>query len=165
MTSCILADAGLSNVAITAVNGTNLTNMLVDNTNSITLPASSDHNLAFYAWGGGPGPIPLLSTSFLVNNVIKANLGSGTVYNAGILDKNGNQLNNWHIVQDTATLSAGTVTVTLTGASAFTSATSYTCIVEDETSIAATKCLQNSGSSITITGTGTDVVRFILIGN
>lgn len=85
---------------------------------------------------------------------------------AGVYNANGTvQTATPHIVQDTATLAAGTVTVTLTGSAVFTSATSYTCTADDDTSIAATKVLQNSGSSITIQGTGTDVVRFICVGN
>lgn len=82
-----------------------------------------------------------------------------------VFNGTGNSQLNWHIVQDTATLAAGTVTVTFTGSSVFTNATSYTCVADDDTAIGATRVLQNSGSSITITGTGTDVVRFICVGN
>lgn len=70
-----------------------------------------------------------------------------------------------HMVQDTATLAAGTVTVTFTGVAVFTNATSYTCVADDDTAIGATRVLQNSGSSVTITGTGTDVIRYICVGN
>lgn len=84
-----------------------------------------------------------------------------------VLSSNGTQTTGAvHIVQDTATLAAGTVTVTLTGSAVFTSATSYTCVAKDTTTPAnAASCAQTSGTSITITGTGTDVVRYILIGN
>lgn len=103
----------------------------------------------------GTPPLVIASTTPVANLTAVP-----TTYSA-----NGTQQTSAHIVQDTATLAAGTVTVTLTGSAIFTNATSYTCIAEDETAIAATKCLQNSGSSITITGTGTDMVRFILVGN
>lgn len=69
-----------------------------------------------------------------------------------------------HIVQDTCTLGTD-CSITLTGAAVFTNATSYTCVAQDETAAAATKCVQSSGSALVITGTGTDVIRYILIGN
>lgn len=70
-----------------------------------------------------------------------------------------------HIVQDTATLAAGTATVTFTGPAAFASATSYTCTANDQTAAAAVKVTQTSGTSVTFTGTSTDVIRFNCIGN
>ncbi len=95
------------------------------------------------------------------NNGGAVTVGTTLVYSAAGTEQVGTP----HIVQDTATLAAGTVTVTLSGSAAFTNATSYTCIADDDTAIAATKVIQNSGSSVTINGTGTDVVRFICVGN
>lgn len=69
-----------------------------------------------------------------------------------------------HIVQDTCTLGTN-CSITLTGSAVFTSSSSYTCLTQDETAIAATKCVQTSGSALVITGTGTDVIKFALIGN
>lgn len=91
------------------------------------------------------------------NNTITPQLSA---YNAA-----GTRTNDVHIVQDTATLVAGTVTVTLSGAAVFTNATSYTCVAEDDSAIATTRVQQTSGTSITFTGTGTDVVRFICVGS
>jgi len=83
------------------------------------------------------------------------------VYNAA-----GTIQNAVHIVQDTVTLSGGgTATATLTGAAAFSSAFNYTCIAIDETGTNPVKVTQTSGSSITFTGTPTDVIRYICIGN
>lgn len=80
-------------------------------------------------------------------------------------DHSGTQQTNAHIVQDTVTLSSGTATVTLTGSAVFTSASSYTCVAEDDSALNVVKVTQTSGSSITFTGTGTDVIRYIAIGN
>lgn len=82
------------------------------------------------------------------------------VYNAAGTIQSAN-----HVVQDTVTLAAGTATVTLAGAAVFTNATSYTCVAEDDTAVAAVKVTQTSGSSITFTGTATDVIRYICVGN
>lgn len=70
-----------------------------------------------------------------------------------------------HSVQGTATLAAGTVTVTLTNAAVFTSSTSYVCNASDVTGSAAVQVVQNSGSSITFNGTNTHVIQFRCAGN
>jgi len=88
------------------------------------------------------------------------NTVAAPVYNAA-----GTLQNSAHIVQDTVTLSGGTATVTLSGSAAFSSATSYTCTANDQTATNPVKVTQNSGSSITFTGTGTDVIRYIAVGN
>jgi hypothetical protein len=69
-----------------------------------------------------------------------------------------------HIIQDTCTLGTS-CSITLTGSAVFSSSTSYTCVAQDDTGIFATKCAQSSGSALVITGNGTDVIRYILIGN
>jgi hypothetical protein len=69
-----------------------------------------------------------------------------------------------HIVQDSCTLGTDCA-VTLTGASVYTSSTSYTCVCEDDTAIAACKVAQSSGSAFTVTGTGTDAIRYVCVGN
>src|SRR5947207_1261792 len=89
---------------------------------------------------------------------------NGNTVQAPIYNSSGTIQNIAHIVQDTVTLSGGTATVTLTGSAAFSSASSYTCVAIDETGTNAIKVTQTSGSSITFTGTGTDVIRYICIG-
>jgi hypothetical protein len=70
-----------------------------------------------------------------------------------------------HIVADTTTLSSGgTITVTLTGSAAYTSATSYFVICTDDTANHSVLVTQTSGTAFTITGTGNNVVHFICIG-
>ncbi len=88
----------------------------------------------------------------------------GNTVQAPIYNSTGTIQNIAHIVQDTVTLSGGTATVTLTGSAVFSSASSYTCVAIDETGTNAVKVTQTSGSSITFTGTGTDVIRYICIG-
>jgi hypothetical protein len=77
----------------------------------------------------------------------------------------GKKTTNVHVVQDSATMESGVVTVTLTGSAAFSSVTSYTCVANDQTADRAIKVTQTSGSSITFTGTGRAVVRFICVGS
>lgn len=71
---------------------------------------------------------------------------------------------NFHCISGQATLSAGTSTITGI-APAFTSSSSYTVVTNDNTTIAnPNKGVPASGSSITFTGTGTDVLNFVACG-
>jgi hypothetical protein len=69
-----------------------------------------------------------------------------------------------HIVEDTCTLGTNCA-VTLTGSAAFTSSSSYRCTASDATAASAVRVNQASGTSVTFTGTGTDVISFHCIGN
>lgn len=73
---------------------------------------------------------------------------------------------NPHVVADKATIGAGgTVVVMLSGASAFTSATSYICVSVDITAKnRSPQITQTSGTSITFTGNAGDVIQFICVG-
>lgn len=79
-------------------------------------------------------------------------------------DHSGNQLTAYHLVEDSCVLGTSCA-VTLTGSAVYTSSTSYTCNCQDETAIASCKVAQASGSAFTITGTGTDTVRYHCGGN
>mgnify|MGYP001599708365 FL=1 len=81
-----------------------------------------------------------------------------------IYNKVGTQQTAAHLVQDTCTLGTDCA-VTLSGSAVFTSATSYTCVCEDDSAIAACRVSQTSGTAFTVTGTGTDVIRYICAGN
>lgn len=70
-----------------------------------------------------------------------------------------------HIVEDQVTLASGSATVTLAGAAAFSSASSYKCGASDQSSAAAVQITYTSGSQFAVTGTGTDVVSFVCVGN
>jgi hypothetical protein len=69
-----------------------------------------------------------------------------------------------HIVEDTCTLGTNCA-VTLTGSAAFTTSSSYRCTATDATAASAVRVNQASGSSVTFTGTGTDVINFVCVGN
>ena len=67
------------------------------------------------------------------------------------------------IVIGQATLAAGTATVS--SIPAFTSSSSFYCVGTDTTAANAVKIVNASSSSITITGTGTDVINYNCTGN
>lgn len=69
-----------------------------------------------------------------------------------------------HMVIDTCTLGTNCA-VTLSGSAVFTSSSSYQCGATDETGANAIKFAPSSGSAFTLTGTGTDVLSYICVGN
>ncbi len=69
-----------------------------------------------------------------------------------------------HIVEDTCTLGTSCA-VTLTGSAAFSSSSSYRCSGTDATAANAVRVNQTSGSAVTFTGTGTDVISYVCVGN
>ena len=69
-----------------------------------------------------------------------------------------------HIVVDRCTLGTN-CSVTLTGASVFTSSTSYNCVAIDRTGANAVQFVPSSGSAFALTGTGTDLISYICAGN
>lgn len=79
------------------------------------------------------------------------------------------QINSVHIVEDTATFAATTVTVTLTGSAVFSSAASFTCWASDTAAPAPIRVQNGSGSSVIFTGGAgagaTDVINYGCIGN
>lgn len=77
----------------------------------------------------------------------------------------GNGMNAPHMVQGSVALASGHATVKLTGLAVYTSASSYTCTANDTTEANAVKVSQDSGTSITFTGTGTNRVQFLCAGN
>ena len=70
-----------------------------------------------------------------------------------------------HIVNGGGSLSGGTLTVTLTGAAVFSASSSYVCSPDDSTAVNGIQVTYTSGSSFTLTGTGTDAVRYTCVGN
>lgn len=69
-----------------------------------------------------------------------------------------------HVVFGTCTLGTS-CSVTLTGAAAFTSTSTYFCAANDRTTAAAVKIVNTSASQIDITGTSTDVIGYVCFGN
>jgi hypothetical protein len=68
-----------------------------------------------------------------------------------------------HVVVSNGSLSAGSATVTLTGAAAFTA--NMSCVASDVTSTNPIKVVNSSFSSVTLTGTGTDQYQLFCGGN
>lgn len=84
----------------------------------------------------------------------------------GVYGHDGKPKPPYHFLQDTGTLSNGTVTVTLTNAATFTSRATYKCDAEDATTPANTVNATNtSGTSVTFTGTGADSFNYNCSGN
>lgn len=69
-----------------------------------------------------------------------------------------------HIVEDICTLGTN-CTVAFGGPAAFTSASSYSCSCADQTGANACGAKQISGSEVIFTGNGTDLLRYICVGN
>lgn len=69
-----------------------------------------------------------------------------------------------HIVQDTCVLGTS-CSVTLSGTAVFTSSTSYTCVAADNTATDPVEVTQSSGTAVVFTGTGTDTLRYICVGD
>src|SRR5439155_21116139 len=110
----------------------------------------SDANLAVT----GGGAINLTATALNVNALPIATML--------LTNASGTTTNNAHMVQDTVTLTAGTAGVALAGNAAYTNATSYTCVCDNDTAVLACRVVQNGGNGFTVTsGAGTDVIRFI----
>lgn len=140
--------------------------MSMDSSGNVGIAAAINASYALTIGGGilstaytsniatGTAPLVVTSTTPVVNLTAVP-----VTYN-----KSGTQQTNAHIVQDSCTLGTDCA-VTLTGASVFTNSTSYTVVCQDDTAIAACNVVQASGSAFTITGTGTDVIRYIAIGN
>jgi hypothetical protein len=99
-------------------------------------------------------------TLYVSSTAPPTNLNARPVtYNAA-----GTQQTNTHVVVDTCTLGTNCA-VTFSGSAAFSSGTTYRCTANDATAANAVKVQNISNAAVTFTGTGTDVVAFICIGN
>lgn len=103
----------------------------------------------------GTAPLTVSSTTPVTNLTTVP-----TTYN-----KSGTQQTNVHLVFGRDALSGGTATITLTGSAAFTSNSTYRCIVGAEGTANASYVTLDSGSQFTLTGTGTDNIAWICVGN
>jgi hypothetical protein len=70
-----------------------------------------------------------------------------------------------HVVQDTATLSSGSASVTLTSPASYTSSGTYVCVANDATAANPVKIANTSGSAFVITGTSADVINYVCSGH
>ncbi len=76
----------------------------------------------------------------------------------------GTSFQNAHTVIGTCTLGTNCA-VTLVGASGYTNGANFVCTAVDNTAAAAVKVVNTSANTFTITGTGTDQISFICVGN
>lgn len=137
-------------------------------------------------YGSGPGNpgsgLPLIDQNQLATPLLrltnanyKLDVTAGTLSGNASLQANaiplgyshsGSLLTGFHIVEDTGTLSRGTLTVTLVGSAVYTRATSYNCKAQDTTTPAnGIISTYSSGSRIVFTGTGTDAFNYTCWGN
>lgn len=153
-------------------------------TNVANLNASSLSGKTFAAPGaiGGTTPGSAAHTTISATGQVTSTLATGTaplviasttpVANLTAVpatyNHSGTQATAAHVVADTVTLSGGTATVTLTGSAVFTNATSFQCVANSQTGANAVKVDQSTGTpgaTIVFTGTGTDVIHYIAVGN
>ncbi|WP_246794585.1 hypothetical protein [Burkholderia perseverans] len=91
---------------------------------------------------------------------ISATTGAMPAYQA-----NGTAITSAHAVQGYVNLSGGSAAVALSGGAAYTSSGSYTCTAADGTTAAQVYVNQTSGAAFTLTGTGSDLVKFMCVGD
>jgi hypothetical protein len=138
-------------------------------------PASAvDYIVASGAATGNPATVSLTATGSDSNiNLNLVSKGSGNVQINGtavasmpLYNASGTLQTTPHTVIGSGTLSAGNLTVTLTGSAVFSSLSSYVCNGNDTGGSAIAVSTQNqSGSSFKIFGTLTDTVSYTCTGN
>ena len=123
----------------------------------------------------GVGTVPA-NAAFMNPICTRADAGGGShvawvtdvdVHRVGfpVLNAAGTQQTNPHLVKGTCTLGS-TCSVTLSGSSVYTSNSTYDCWARDTTTPAnAVTVTLSSGSAVAFTGTGSDGVSFICVGN
>lgn len=111
-----------------------------------------------------PGSLPA-STGVLLSN--STGVTTWTDPNSLVPSYNhtGSLLTGVHIVQDSGTMTGGTLAVTLTSSAVFTSSSSYVCSANDVTAANPVQITYASGSSVSFIGTSGDVVRYQCRGN
>lgn len=187
-TSCTPNNYGIINENIHTPDALNVVGGWFSNGHAINNAVSgtmvNQTYVPFYFWGTSSSPgwfdLPVMDTQpftstvptgtapFVVASTTPvANLTTApAVYNAA-----GTQTVNAHIVSDTATLTSGTPankSVTLAGAAAFASSTSYSCVANNLSAAANTlQITNNSGSQFTVTSVSAapDTFSFICTGN
>ncbi len=104
----------------------------------------------------GTAPLTVASTTPVANLTLTSH--------PQVLSTSGGLQTSAKMVIGTATLSGGTLVVTFTSGAVFGN-TNYVCTGANQTNANAFKIVNTSASSITITGTGTDIIGFHCIGN
>ena len=102
----------------------------------------------------GTAPFVIASTTPVANLTTVP-----TTYN-----HSGTQQTATHLVRDRCTLGTD-CSVTLAGSAVFTSSSTYDCVAIDRTGANAVQFSPSSGSAFALTGTGTDTVSYVCVGN
>jgi hypothetical protein len=103
----------------------------------------------------GLAPLSITSTTPVANLAT-----TPTTYN-----HSGTQQTGVHVVVDRCTLGTNCAAITLTGSAVYTSSSSYNCTGNDETGANSVNWSAASGTTFTFTGTGTDAIAYICVGN
>ena len=142
-------------------NATEFTNVSAANTYTPTAncPGGSSlgNVLAFKASTAQASDLPIYSPLFPED---LQPIAVGPIYNANGLFQNALP----HTVADSCVLGTSCA-VTLVGSAIYTSSSSYHCMAQDSTGIHPTAVSYSSGSAFTITGTGTDTIHYICVGD
>ncbi|ELW9447685.1 hypothetical protein QZM43_09740 [Burkholderia orbicola] len=126
----------------------------IDQGQSITNNSDKYSNLIMW-----PGKVMTIPTTTNISGDVTAT-GNGAM---PLFDASGNAQNGAHMVRGSVALSSGSATVTFGGSAVF-SANNYMCTAVDGTSAAAVALHQVSSSSITLNGTGSDIVQYLCAG-
>ena len=105
---------------------------------------------------------PANCTGLVMNGANLSVSGTGAMpeYSSG-----GGAISAPHMVYGSVTLSTGSASVTFSGSAVFTSGGSFVCTATDYTAANPVRVNAGSGSAITITGTGSDLVAYTCTGN
>lgn len=123
--------------------------------------STSQYTLPLIATGGATGRGTLLIVNCTGSQWVYSdsqNTATGVYIAAGTAQAGA------HIVFGKCTLGTSCA-VTFAGSSAWTSGTSYQCSGTDQTSAAAVKVVNTSSTVATFTGTSTDVISYVCMGN
>lgn len=137
---------------------------------NVFVPGSASWNgnpgIGFWPYPAGDGEvIPVGNHPGNIYGVTDSGLFFGTAGGVPVYNAAGTASYSAHTVVGTIAMSAGTINVTFSGAAAFTSNATYACTGTNESSASAVQIVMNSGSSITINGTGSGFVNYICTGN
>lgn len=116
--------------------------------------------------------VSLILAAIAIGQVPPVNSGTaiyptnGTISSSPVYDNGGTLKPSAHMVIGSSNLSLGSVTITLSGDSVYTSTTSYVCSATDTSGAASVTSTQNqSASQFRIFGTVNNSVSYSCIGN
>jgi hypothetical protein len=130
------------------------------------MTSGSNVNVSMNIGTQGGGGINLLSATAVTGNLTATGnitaTGTGTM---PVYGNTGTAFTAQHMTVGYQALTGGTATVTFSGAGAFTNATSYLCTATSSSGSGGVMAAPQSGTSLTLSGTGTDVIAYQCIGN